>query len=208
MLNEYLTEMSRIALKFGATIDKFIGDAILAFFGDPETNGPKQDALACVKMAIEMQRRLRDLQRGWRQIGLEHSFELRIGITTGFCTVGNFGSEDRMDYTVVGNEVNLAARLQGHAENGGILLANETYALVKDDILAEDQGTIELKGISRPIRAFKVVGIYDDLTESGQIVKVDRPGVRLLINPSEMNSDEKASVLTALQDAVRRIQET
>ena len=208
MLNEYLTEMSRIALKFGATIDKFIGDAILAFFGDPETNGPKQDALACVKMAIEMQRCLRDLQRGWQGMGLEQSFELRIGITTGFCTVGNFGSEDRMDYTVVGNEVNLAARLQGHAENGGILLANETYALVKDDILAEDQGTIELKGISRPIRAFKVTGIYDELTESGQIVKVDRPGVRLLINPSEMNSEEKASVLTALQDAVRRIQET
>ena len=112
-----------------------------------------------------------------------------------------------MDYTVVGNEVNLAARLQAHAETGGILLANETYALVKDEIAAEDQGAIELKGVSRPIRAFKVTGIYDDLAESGEIVRVDRPGVRLLINPSELKSDEKASVLTALQDAVRRIQE-
>jgi hypothetical protein len=112
-----------------------------------------------------------------------------------------------MDYTVVGNEVNLAARLQGHAENGGILLANETYALVKDDIFAEDQGAIELKGFSRPIRAFKVTGIYDDLAESGQIVRVERPGVRLLVNTSELERDEKASVLIALQDAVRRIQE-
>jgi adenylate cyclase len=208
MLNEYLTEMSRIALKYGATIDKFIGDAILAFFGDPETYGPKQDALACVKMAIEMQRCLRDLQRGWRGMGLEHPFELRIGVTTGFCTVGNFGSEDRMDYTVVGNEVNLAARLQAHAETGGILLANETYALVKDDILAEDQGHVTLKGISRPIRAFKVTGIYDELAESGQIVRVDRPGVQLLINPSELNSVDKAGVVMALRDAVRRIEET
>ena len=208
MLNEYLTEMSGIALRFGATIDKFIGDAILVFFGDPETNGPKQDALACVKMAIEMQRRLRELQENWRNLGLEHGFELRIGITTGFCTVGNFGSEDRMDYTVVGNEVNLAARLQSHAETGGILLSSETHALVKDDILAEDQGLVSLKGISRPIRAFKVEGIYDELADNGQIVRVERPGVRLLVNPEDMSGEEKADVLLALQEAARRIQQS
>src|SRR5262249_42388476 len=94
LLNHYLTEMSKIALEHGATIDKYIGDAILAFFGDPETRGFKEDAIACVNMAIAMQRRMRELQFEWRDAGLEKPFELRIGINTGYCTVGNFGSED------------------------------------------------------------------------------------------------------------------
>ena len=123
LLNRYLTEMSKIALEHGATIDKYIGDAILLFFGDPETKGIKEDAIACVSMAIAMQRRMRELQSEWRDAGLEKPFQLRIGISTGYCTVGNFGSDDRMDYTIIGNEVNLASRLQSHAEPGGILSA-------------------------------------------------------------------------------------
>src|SRR4030095_379955 len=90
LLNQYLREMSAIALEYGATIDKFIGDAIMLFFGDPETRGPREDAIACVRMAIAMQRRMRDLQAEWRERGQEHVFQLRIGINTGFCTVGNF----------------------------------------------------------------------------------------------------------------------
>jgi class 3 adenylate cyclase len=127
LLNRYLTEMSRIALEHGATIDKYIGDAIVAFFGDPESRGTKEDALACVNMAIAIQRRMRELQSEWLDLGIEKPFQLRIGISTGFCTVGNFGSEDRMDYTIIGGEVNLASRLQSHAELGGVLIAHETY---------------------------------------------------------------------------------
>ena len=132
LLNHYLTEMSKIALDHGATIDKYIGDAILAFFGDPETKGVKEDAVACVNMAIAMQRRMRELQFEWRDVGLEKPFQLRIGINTGYCTVGNFGSEDRMDYTIIGNEVNLASRLQSHADLGGILVSHETYIELTD----------------------------------------------------------------------------
>ncbi len=139
LLNQYLREMSSIAMEYGATIDKFIGDAIMLFFGDPETRGAREDALACVRMAIAMQGRMRDLQAEWRERGQEHVFQLRIGINTGYCTVGNFGSDDRVDYTVIGNEVNLAARLQSHADLGGILLAHETWALVKDAVIAEDR---------------------------------------------------------------------
>ena len=131
LLNHYLTEMSKIALEHGATIDKYIGDAILAFFGDPETRGIKEDAMACVNMAIAMQRRMRELQFQWRDVGLEKPFQLRIGINTGYCTVGNFGSEDRMDYTIIGNEVNLASRLQSHTEPGSILISHETHSLSK-----------------------------------------------------------------------------
>ena len=132
--------MSKIALEHGATIDKYIGDAFLAFFGDPETRGVRQDAIACVEMAIAMQRRMTELQSEWRDAGLERPFHLRIGINTGYCTVGNFGSEDRMDYTIIGGEVNLASRLQSHAEPGGILLSHETYSLVKDAVACRGAG--------------------------------------------------------------------
>src|SRR6185369_3709305 len=147
LLNHYLTEMAKIALDYGATIDKYIGDAILAFFGDPDSRGVREDALACVKMGIAMQRRMRELQGEWMNVGTEKPFQLRIGINTGFCTVGNFGSEDRMDYTIIGGEVNLAARLQSHAELGGILMAHETYSLVKDEVHAEALTPIMVKGV-------------------------------------------------------------
>ncbi len=152
LLNQYLREMSAIALEHGATIDKFIGDAIMLFFGDPETRGPREDATACVRMAIAMQQRMRDLQAEWRERGQEHVFQLRIGINTGFCTVGNFGSDERVDYTIIGNEVNLASRLQTHADLGGILIAHETCSLVSDAVLTEETGTITVKGFARPVR--------------------------------------------------------
>jgi adenylate cyclase len=119
LLNLYLTEMSVIALKHGATIDKYIGDAMLMFFGDPETKGVKEDAQTCVRMAVEMQARMAELQEIWHDQGYEHPFKMRIGINTGYCNVGNFGSDVRMDYTIIGGEVNLAARLEGIAEPGG-----------------------------------------------------------------------------------------
>src|ERR1700738_2618127 len=157
MLNQYLTEMSKIAVSYGATIDKYVGDAIMGFFGDPASRGSKEDAIACVKMAIAMQRRMRELQLKWLDLGSEKPFQLRIGVNTGFCTVGNFGSEDRTDYTIIGNEVNLAARLQSHAELGGILLSHETYSLVKDRVFAEERTAIRAKGIAKPVRNYAVI---------------------------------------------------
>ena len=105
--------MSQIVLDYGATIDKFIGDAMLMFFGDPETKGVAEDAKACVRMAHAMQSRMAELEKVWHARGYQHPFRMRIGINTGFCNVGNFGSEARMDYTIIGGEVNLAARLEG-----------------------------------------------------------------------------------------------
>ena len=132
LLNEYFTEMSNVALKHGGTIDKFVGDAILIFFGDPETKGDAEDAKSCLRMAAEMQQRLAELHVKWRNAGVEQPFRARIGINTGFCNVGNFGSTDRMDYTIQGAEVNLAARLQSIAEPGHIVISYETYAFVRD----------------------------------------------------------------------------
>jgi class 3 adenylate cyclase len=157
VLNHYLTEMSTIALACGATIDKYIGDAMLLFFGDPVSKGVKEDAKACIMMAIAMQRRMRELEQDWRKRGLERPFRIRMGICTGFCTVGNFGSQDRMDYTIIGNEVNLAARLQSAAEPGGILISHETNALVQDIVLTEEQPPMTVKGFLRPISSYKLL---------------------------------------------------
>ncbi len=204
LLNHYLTEMSKIALDFGATIDKYVGDAIIAFFGDPETKGVKEDATACVNMAIAMQRRMRELQSEWRDKGLERPFRLRIGINTGFCTVGNFGSADRMDYTIIGNEVNLAARLESLAEVGSILIAHETHSLVKDTVLAEEQDAVSAKGFAEPVRTYRVVGIYDDLVEQGRILRKEQDGLRILL---DLEKQDKSKAIAAIEDFLSELKD-
>lgn len=203
VINHYLTEMSSIALKHGATIDKYIGDAMLLFFGDPDTRGVKEDAKACVLMANAMQRRMRQLEQEWRQRGLERPFRIRMGISTGFCTVGNFGSQDRMDYTIIGNEVNLAARLESAAEPGSILLAHETNALVQDIVLTEEQPPIAVKGFQRPISTFKVVGTYEELTETGRVVLQERDGLRVLVDLSRQDRSEAIAILEGVLAQLR-----
>jgi class 3 adenylate cyclase len=203
VLNHYLTEMSSIALEHGATIDKYIGDAMLLFFGDPETRGVKEDAKACVMMANAMQRRMRQLEEEWRQRGLERPFRIRMGISTGFCTVGNFGSQDRMDYTIIGNEVNLAARLQSAAEPGSILLANETNALVQDLVLTEEQPPITVKGFVRPVHTFKVVGTYEELVGTGRVLLQERDGLRVLVDLSKQDKSEAIAILEEVLSQLR-----
>jgi adenylate cyclase len=202
LLNQYLTEMSKIAVSHGATIDKYVGDAIMCFFGDPASRGSKEDAITCVKMAIAMQRRMRELQLKWRDLGSEKPFQLRIGINTGFCTVGNFGSEDRMDYTIIGNEVNLAARLQAYAELGGILVAHETSSLIKDTILTEEQEAISVKGFAHPVRVYRVVGIYDELEKEGRVIREERDGFRLLV---DLTKGDQANAIAAVEDVLARL---
>jgi adenylate cyclase len=202
LLNHYLTEMSKIALEHGATIDKYVGDAIIAFFGDPETKGVKEDALACVNMAIAMQTRMRDLQSEWRDAGLEKPFQLRIGITTGYCTVGNFGSEDRMDYTIIGNEVNLASRLQSHAGLGGILVSHETYSLVKDAVLAEEQTPIQAKGFAKPVRNYKIFDNLGGLPQQGKIIREEQEGLRIVLDLQKL---DKVRATHALKDILSQL---
>lgn len=156
LLNSYFEEMSLIAAEYGATLDKFIGDAIVIFFGDPHTLGPRQDAVQCVRMAVAMQKRMGELRHRWKDMGTPRAFEIRIGINSGFCDVGNFGSNLRMDYTIIGREVNLAARLEQAAEPGGILVSRETYELVKDDIRLDPRDPVMAKGFDEPITVFAV----------------------------------------------------
>jgi PAS domain S-box-containing protein len=202
LLNHYLTEMSKIALEHGATIDKYVGDAILAFFGDPETKGVKEDAIACVNMAVAMQRRMRELQFEWRDAGLEKPFQLRIGINTGYCTVGNFGSEDRMDYTIIGNEVNLASRLQSHADLGNILMSHETYSLVKDAVLAEEQDSIQAKGFAKPVRNYKVLDQFDKPIGQSRVIREEHDGLRVFLDLEKL---DKANAVQTLKRILSRL---
>ena len=208
LLNQYLTEMTQIAQAHGAYFDKFIGDAMMFYFGDPESKGVKEDASACVRMAIAMQRRLRELEIGWREQGLiDRPFETRMGINTGYCTVGNFGSEDRMDYTIIGGEVNLAARLESHADAGGILMANETHSLVKDWLLADEREAITMKGFPKPIRTFAVKGLYDELAAEGRVIHRDQDGLTLTIERDRLSGAEKATAIDALKSALAELED-
>jgi class 3 adenylate cyclase len=206
LLNQYLTEMSKIAQTHGATVDKFIGDAIVAFFGDPISRGPEQDATAGVRMAMAMQKRMHELQGEWRDRGLEQTFELRIGITTGYCTVGNFGSADRLDYTAIGNAVNLAARLQATAERGEILLDGETQSLVKDSILTEERGSVTVKGVSRPVRVYAVV--LDTESQHGQVIALHGKGLRVHVDVGKLDAEARKRAIEQLSGVIQKLRES
>ncbi len=155
-LNEYFSEMTAIALDFGATIDKYIGDAMMVFFGDPESKGEKKDARACVEMALRMQERMIELQEKWKNQGFSEPFQVRMGMNTGYCNVGNFGSDQRLTYTIIGGEVNVAQRLEANADANGILMSYETYAHAQDMVDVEQREAIKMKGINREIKIFSI----------------------------------------------------
>ena len=204
-INKYFTEMSQVALEYGGTIDKFIGDAMMIFFGDPQTRGVKEDALQCVRMAMAMQRRLAELQDTWRDKGFEKPFSQRIGIHTGFCNVGNFGSDFRMNYTIIGPEVNLAARLEQTADTGGILMSYETYALVQDEIACEERAPVRAKGISPEIRTFAVIDPAGSQRSQSRIVRHERMGMKVLVDLDRLPPDQHAAAILDLEDALKRL---
>ena len=203
LLTQYLTEMSKIAIRWGGTIDKFIGDAILVFFGDPDSRGNKEDAMACVSMALEMLEKLELLREAWRERGLARSLNARMGIHSGVCTVGNFGSEDRLDYTVIGNGVNLAARLEANSESNKILISEDTYLLVKEEIKCIKKQEISVKGISYPIQSYEVSGFTSSSSSySAKLVK-SIPGLSLTFDPNEIEDNERAMKL--ISDVLSRL---
>jgi class 3 adenylate cyclase len=151
LLNEYLSEMVAIAERHGATIDKFIGDAILAFFGAPQPMADAEQALRAVRMAAEMQRRIAELAAKWRAQGIEEPIAVRMGIHTGRASIGNFGSRTRMDYTAIGRHVNLVIQLQDHAPPGGILVTHATRLLLPESLPLASAGELEVEGFERTV---------------------------------------------------------
>ena len=151
IINNYLSEMTTIALECGGTIDKFIGDAVMVFFGDPESLGEEEDALNCIEMALRMKARVDELREYWVRNGVKGGLDIRAGIATGHCTVGNFGSNQRMDYTALGGPVNISARLESKAPKNEILISDATHNLIKGKVETNYFDEIKLKGFARPI---------------------------------------------------------
>jgi adenylate cyclase len=202
LLNEYFTEMSAIAHQYGGTIDKFIGDAMLIFFGDPETKGDRADAQACLRMAWHMQRRLLELNAKWRGAGIEQPFKSRIGINSGYCNVGNFGSLDRMDYTIIGAEANLAARLQSIAEPGGIVVSYETFALCREIIEAHPLAPITMKGISREVIPYSIDRVIDANDRTGDVMVERTKGLDFYLDASALDPQGIDQIRSILNDAL------
>lgn len=207
ILNLYFSAMAEIAETFGATIDKFIGDAIVAFFGDPESLGNEEDACRCVAMALEMQRRMIALQSDFARLGLMEPLAMRIGINSGYCTVGNFGSMDRLEYTVIGTPVNVAARLQEACHPNAILISGATRVLVSDHFDLQQATKLELKGIVGEMETFEVA--LGPMPQSGS----DQVGSEQLSSIEEhlaefdldrLGANEKAALLATLSKLSKR----
>jgi class 3 adenylate cyclase/HAMP domain-containing protein len=153
-LNAYLSRMTDLVFKYEGTLDKFLGDGMLVFFNDPL---PQPDhARRAVQMALDMHEQAHEMGREWHQ---ERPIRLGVGISTGFVTVGTIGSEHRMEYTVVGTQVNLAARLVNVAEPGQIIISQRTFELVRDMVDTEPVGPLTVKGFQRPVTAYNVLGM-------------------------------------------------
>jgi len=190
ILNEYLDIMSGIVIKHGGTIDKYIGDSIMVFFGDPATQGKAQDAMRCIKMAIEMKEEMSRLRIKWRNDGISKPFHIRMGINSGYCTVGNFGSKNRLDYTIIGGVVNIASRLESQANLDQILMSSETYILVKDEIACLKKEEILVKGISHAIQTYEAIAERENKT-----IIEEQHGFNLIIDLNEIPREQAVAIL-------------
>jgi adenylate cyclase len=161
VLNEYLQEMTAVAVAHGGTLDNYIGDGVMVIFGAPRRVDDQVQAWSAIQAAFEMKRRSEELAEAIRGRGIPADLRIRVGVNTGHCTVGVFGSDLLRAYKAVGFAVNVTARLQTEAEPGSILCGFRTYALVKDRVHAEPREPLSLKGASRPVEAWEILELVD-----------------------------------------------
>lgn len=205
ILNTYMHCMTLIANKHGAVLDKFIGDGMVCFFGEPNSRGPRQDALDCVAMAIDMRREMRTLRQKWRLLGFEGLY-IRIGITTGYCHVGNFGSNSRLSYTLIGKEANLASRLEAVAGKGQIFISDSTYDYISHDYDCEYAGAFQLKGFDKKINAWQVLDPDENKGQLSKWVDHTLPGFNLHLNFRDMQDNDYQDIRNRLNLALARIE--
>src|SRR5581483_3112840 len=157
-LNEYFEAMCAVIFKYGGYVDKFIGDCIMVAFSAPVQT--PDDARKAVDAALEQQRVIGELGERWRKEGKE-PFTVGMGINTGEVVMGNLGASSRMNYTVIGDDVNIAARLYNVAKGGEIIISETTYAQVRTLVDAEEMEPVSVKGKSAPLRVYKVLRLKD-----------------------------------------------
>ena len=196
-LNEYFTQMIDCVEKTNGVVDKFIGDAVMAHWGTAYSAGsPRKDAFNCIKAALMMRKALFFLNKG-RKAGDPASPPIRIGcgINTGIVTAGQLGSDMRMEYTVIGDAVNLASRIEALTKPLGadILISEDTWKLIGDKFLFEEMPSVTVKGKSKPVRIFAVVNFAGDtrgpqsIDEVRSLLGIDPP----VLENVDVNADEK-----------------
>ena len=162
-LNEYLTEMTAVVFKNGGTLDKFIGDAVMCVWGNVKSFGVQEDAKCAARTALGMRRELQKLNDGWRAEG-RMGLGMGIGINQGEVIVGNIGSTERMDPTVIGDAVNLASRLEGLTRIYGvdILIGATAAEFVRDEFHLKSVARAQVKGKTAPVDVFTLIGSRND----------------------------------------------
>jgi len=195
-LNNYFSKMVECVEKTNGIIDKFIGDAVMAHWGTAYTSGkPAMDALNCVMAALMMRKALYDMNKERRKGDPANpSIRIGCGINTGIVTAGQLGSEKRMEYTVIGDPVNLASRIEALNKPLGtdILISEDTYNLVNKCIIAEEMPSVTVKGKEKPVRIFAVVNLLkvegpQTLAEVRDLLGIEAPDIASV----DVNADEK-----------------
>jgi class 3 adenylate cyclase len=161
VLNEYLREMTALIVSHGGTLIDFAGDGVLVIYGAPSASDEQVQALQATRTAVAMRARVRELAAGLRRRGIPAELQIRVGMNTGHCTLGVFGSDVMRAYKAIGFTVNIAARLQTAADPGSILCGFRTYALVEDVVLAARREPLTVKGASRPVDAWEILELRE-----------------------------------------------
>jgi len=158
-------------------------------------------------MSIAMRRRMKVLQQQWFNQGIKKPLQIRMGINTGYCTVGTFGTSHHLDYTVLGTHVNLASRLESAASPGEILISYETCALVKDTVMCRDKGEISVKGFSHPIKVYQVIDLRRDLGKGQSYFEQNLNGFSMHMDLGSVRNYDRERVIQSLQAAAEALKE-
>ena len=153
----------------------------------------------------DYRKKLTEMRREWDVLGVTTPLSVRMGINTGFCTVGNFGSEERLDYTIVGGAVNLASRLESAADSDEILISEETFSLIKDVIACEQKNRIKAKGIAYPVMTYSVLDLVEALRDKREHIEAQLKGFNLSIDFDKLNYSDKLYARELLSKAMAKL---
>lgn len=195
ILNSYLCAMTEIVNHYKGTLDKYIGDAILVFFGDPDFTDDADHAIRCVQMALAMRDKMTELQEDWFRLGYSDPLHIRMGISTGYVSVGNFGSDERMDYTIIGSPVNLASRLETAAGADQILISHDTWGLVKNQFRCSEAKRLKLKGFAKAQLAYEVFGLAEDSQAREVVIEDKEKGLLIRYDKNKISPEEIKKLL-------------
>lgn len=207
LLNTYFTEMIKIVTKHKGTIDKFMGDGLMVIFGDTNSGGVKSDCIRCVAMAVDMRKKMKELETHWFNQGIKKPLRIRMGINSGYCTVGTFGTNEYMDYTVLGTHVNLASRLESAADSGEILTSHETWSLIKDVIMCRDRGEIKAKGFSHSIKVYQILDFRKEMGRNQSYFEERVEGFSMHLDLEKIKNYDRNRIIEQLEKLADKVRD-